>query len=119
MRKKLKELIDTAPIKKVGYFSYLMIVPNGKYNGFWGVNGYQNIMLFGREKKDGVWYKISEYADKIDIWNLRDEHFELDIPSDYNVPVIWFRRPIYIDYSLEVSNINGNFNASPVIESEK
>ena len=110
MTKALKELIEKAPEISKGYFEALMIISNGKYDGFWGKNGYNNIMILGRlwgREKEG-WYKISSYADKLSIWDLANGYsFNLDIPEQYAVPVIWFNRPIKIDYELPVSDVMG------------
>lgn len=110
MTKALKELIEKAPKISKGYFEALMIISNGKYDGFWGKNGFNNIMILGRlwgNEKAG-WYKLSSYADKLDLYCLSNAYcFNLDIPEQYAVPVIWFNRPIEINYELEVSTITG------------
>ena len=103
---KLKELIDNAPFRPVGTFDKLMFVSTGIYDGFWGVNGYDNILILGWERETGQWYKVSDYGDKFDIFKT-GEGFNLDIPTDYGVPCIWFNKPIFIDNTLGVSNVVG------------
>ena len=107
MTKKLKELIENAERKPNGLYDMLLIVPNGIYTGIWGKNGFDNILLLGYERKTTKWCVIAEeQSDKLDIENLFNEHFELDIPSDYKVPRIWFRNPIRINYN-GISSIVG------------
>ena len=40
--------------------------------------------------------------------------FNLDIPTEYGVPCIWFDKPIYIDNSLGTSNVFGEFK--PIVQ---
>ena len=115
MKKALKELIENASVKKSGEFINLLVVSNGVYDGFWGKNGYCNIMLFGKEEPDGEWYKISECADKLNIWpnsfddnSIFQQPFNLDIPAEYGVPRLWFSNPIRIDYD-DISDIVGYY----------
>ena len=110
MTKALKELIENAPTIERGRFSKFMIVSNGEYKGFWGKNGYNNIIVFGRLcGEDMQWYKLCEVADKFTVFDLVKANctFNLDIPKKFGVPVIWFDRPIDIDYSIPTSDIFG------------
>lgn len=121
MTKALKELIENAPVLRKGKFSCFLIVPNGVYNGFWGSNRFCNIMLFGF--KDDKWYKI---ADHDDVFNICDDYkggyrrryqtFSLDIPKEYKVPRIWFSNPVYVDYTLEISSVSGEYTEREVEE---
>ena len=106
MTDKLKELIEKATYKPVGDFASLMFVSNGEYDGFWGKNGYDNLLILGYEK--GEWYKISEYGDAFYIFTAL-MNFNLDIPSDYGVPRMWFHKPVHIDASGINSTIIGEF----------
>lgn len=106
MTEQLKELIENAPLKTVGVYDKLMFVSNGIYDGFWGANGYDHILVLGWERETNTWYRISAYGDKFDIYKTNSA-FNLDIPTDYGVPCIWFNKPIYIDNSLGVSNVVG------------
>lgn len=104
MKKALKELLKNAPVKLIGDFTQFILIPNGKYNGFWGVNGYDNIILLGGTD-DGKWYRISEYADVFDLEKIRC--CAVDIPHKYGVPRLFFREPIHVDYSLQISSVTG------------
>ena len=104
MTDKLRKLIDNATFRPVGTFDKLMFVSTGKYDGFWGINGYDNILILGRI--GNTWYKVSDYGDKFDIYKT-GAGFNLDIPTEYGVPCIWFNRPIHIDNTLGVSSVVG------------
>lgn len=103
----LKELIENAPIKRQGTFLHFLAVSNGEYNGFWGNNGFDSILLFGFDAEDGKYYKITDYADSVGFFGLTKGCFSMDIPSEYGVPRIWFHTPIEIDNELDLSTISG------------
>lgn len=105
MTDKLKVIIENAPIKKKGKFVALMFISNGEYNGFWGVNGYDNMLVLGQEdnRSAGTWYKVATTADVFQAVKL--EGVSIDIPSDLGVPVMFFHEPIEIDNTLELSSI--------------
>ena len=104
MTDKLRKLIDNATFRPVGTFDKLMFVSTGKYDGFYGINGYDNILILGGI--GNTWYKVSDYGDKFDIYKT-GAGFNLDIPTEYGVPCIWFNRPIHIDNTLSVSSVVG------------
>lgn len=109
MTDELKKLIEDAPFIHSGKFSAFMVVPNGQHDGFWGVNGYDNILILARPWNEDKWYKLATEAD---IFNVYDYNrtcvaFNLDIPSEYGVPRIWFDRPIEIYYDIPTSNVIG------------
>lgn len=109
MTDELTKLIKDAPYIHSGRFSGFMIVPNGTYDGFWGVNGYDNILILAQPWKEDKWYKLATEADKFNIFDFKGHHatFNLDIPSEYGVPRIWFDTPIEIDYSIPTSDVIG------------
>lgn len=109
MKKALKELIENAPKKTKGAFKFFLFISNGVYDGFWGKNGYNNILILGRSVDDNKWYRISEFGDKFDIYRTKLS-FNLDIPKDLGVPRIWFSEPIYIDNEPEMSSVVGYTN---------
>ena len=99
MTEELKKLIDTAETMTSGEFSSLMVVPNGKYEGFWGENGYDNMLILGC--MDKVWYKVADLqVDVFNIFDIREKSsFNMDIPSEYGVPRFWFSaQKIKINY---------------------
>lgn len=108
MRKKLKELIENAPIITSGTFSSFLIVSNGEYNGFWGKTGYDNIMVFAKPWMQKTYYKLSTHADKLTIFDMKNAGtFNLDIPKEYGVPRIWFHHPVEIDYGIPTADLMG------------
>lgn len=104
MTDELRKLIDNATFKPVGDFEKLMFVSTGIYDGFFGISGYDNILILGLI--DNTWYKVSDYGDKFDIYQTGTA-FNLDIPTEYGVPCIWFNIPIHIDNTLGVSSVVG------------
>ena len=101
MTDKLKEIIENAPVKKKGTFVALMFIPNGEYNGFWGHNGYDNILILGRE--GGTWYKIATSADVFQMAHY--ESVSIDIPTELGVPVLFVPEGIEINNTLELSSV--------------
>ena len=108
MRKALKELILEAELKTKGYFSTLLFVSDGGYDGFFGPNGYDSMLVLGISAEDGMWYRIGKGHDVFYIYKTNGS-FNLDIPSEYGVPRIWFDRPIYIDNDIPISTLTGDF----------
>ncbi len=106
MTDKLKEIIENAPIKTKGRFRCLFFLSNGEYDGFWGKNGYDNIFVFGFDDDMEEWCKVAAYADKFDIFES-GRSFNLHIPHDLGIPVIWFDEYVYIDNTLGLSNVVG------------
>ena len=102
----LKELIKTAPIKKSGYFNRFMFVSNGEYDGFWGKNGYDNIIVLGKAADDEKWYRI---ACEVDVFNVnfheKPVSVSIDIPKEYGIPNLFFHTPIQINYDGFTSSV--------------
>jgi hypothetical protein len=108
MTDKLKELIENAPVKRKGTFKNLMIVSNGAYDGFWGENGFNSIILLGLDVETKSYVKVTDYADVFDIFNVGEHiNFNLDIPTEYGVPRISFSKPVCIDNELNISSVVG------------
>lgn len=105
MTKALKEILENAPIVNEGTFRKLMFVSNGMYNGFWGKNGYDNMWVLGCDM-DGNWVKLGGYIDVFSIMGTKGS-LHIDIDHKYEIPALWFSRPIHIDYSLEISSMDG------------
>lgn len=90
MKKKLKELINNVEEKRSGEFEYLMFVSKGKYKGFWGENGFDNMLILGFDWNDQKWYKIADaQTDIFDIYNSCG-CFKVDIESEFGIPRIYF-----------------------------
>lgn len=119
MTDELKKLIEEAPHIHSGKFAIFMIVPNGQYDGFWGVNGYDNILILARPCNEDQWYILSTEADVFNIYHVVREDlpglsFSLDIPTEYGVPRIWFNYPVEINYEIPTATIMGQFTKKDV-----
>lgn len=97
MKKALKELIENAEVKMVGEFNAFLTIPNGVYDGFYGKNGYDNILLLGQGAEDGKWYKIADGIDTIHFFYPPSLNWEIN--SKYGVPSFWSHIPISIKYN--------------------
>ena len=95
----LKELIKTAPTRRKGDFYRFMFISDGKYDGFWGVNGYDNIILLG-QAANKTWYKIAAGVDVFQVMTkkLNCELVSVDIPTEYGVPRLFFDNAIHIEH---------------------
>lgn len=82
MRKKLKELIENAEFCVEGVFNEFLIIPtHKKYNGFWGKNGFENIIVLARHFENEKYYRISQ--EQCDVFNLfRVSSVGIDVPDD-------------------------------------
>lgn len=103
MKKALKELIENAEVKREGEFRAFLTMPNGVYDGFWGKNGYDNILLLGQGYEDGKWYKIAEKIDAIHFFYPPSLNWEIN--SKYGVPSFWSHTPIRISYDGMTSSL--------------
>lgn len=120
MTEELEKLIKTAPNISSGTFREFLIVPtNEAYGGFWGKNGYDNILILARlySKGDDTWYKLCAGADIFYVYDTYKQincGFNLDIPTEYGVPRIWFNVPIEIDgLNMNPSAIIGKVTTNP------
>lgn len=110
MKKALKELIENAKsYDSSKYFNRIMFLSNGVYNGFFGKNDYNNILILAQEWNSGEWYKITKDGQCCDVFYTYkcNMSFNLDIPKEYGIPSIWFDNPIRINNSLALSSITG------------
>lgn len=110
MKKALKELINNSDLLKgEKSFTRLMFIPNGIYKGFFGKNDYDNIIILGLEYKTDDWYRITGINQQCDVFCIYKCYmaFNLDIPTEYGIPSIWFDEPIKIKNDLQLSTIVG------------
>lgn len=103
MNKACKELIEKAKPYNGEEIGVLYIINSGKrYNGFWGSNNYNNIILIGRNRPKSPngpfeFYKLStEYqSDKVCIQCLRQyETCNVDIDHELNCVRVWFNETL-------------------------
>ena len=93
MKAKLKELLEKAEQKSQGKYNEFLLIPTNKeYNGFWGKNGFNNLIVLGRNTCDGdkEWYRISN--EQCDVMNIIDnKHWcNIDVPSEYGCIHLFF-----------------------------
>ena len=100
MIKKVKELIQQAqPYTEQKAFGCIYLIPSGKaYDGFWGKNGYDNIIILGYCRKDDKLYNISgdSQVDAIHLFEVGADA-NIDIEHDNGCVRLWFREPITIE----------------------
>ena len=105
MKEELKDLIDNAPIVEEGLFKHFLIVPSDTvYDGFWGKNGYDNIIVLGEFADDSAeqgykgYGRIDQYSgsDAFHITSILNAN--IDIPSEFGCVRLWFNEPISVSY---------------------
>lgn len=82
MKKKLLEMIEKAePYEPNVPMNLLYLIDTKKiYNGFWGENGYNNMLVIGYSRATRKYYKITDHSDVVYIADIR--YVDFDIPSD-------------------------------------
>lgn len=96
MTERLKEIIDNAIPKESGTFNEFLIVPTGKkYDGFWGENGFDKIVLLARQRGEENFCILTDYSDSFHLINIYSVNF--DIPSDLNCVRLFLDNPIEIN----------------------
>ena len=87
MKKAVKDLIANAVPRTHDEFHELYVIDSEKkYDGFWGVNGYNNIVLLGRAKGCEQYELITNWSDAIHIFN---GGCDIDIDSAQGVVRLW------------------------------
>lgn len=108
MTKLLKEFIKDCSVQTSGTFDQLMFISNGPYNGFFGKNGYENIMILGYISSSDEWKIISKFGDCFILENKSGCTLNLDINCKTKVPRIWFDgAKIVIDNKFQISTVRG------------
>lgn len=98
MTEKLKEIIEKAERKESGTFDEFLIVPTGeKYDGFWGVNGFDQMILLAKKKVESEWCILTNYSDSFHLIYIHSVNF--DIPSDLNCV------RVFLDESIEINGV--------------
>ena len=106
MKKSVKELMSRAVPRKSEKFSDIYIIDSEKkYDGFWGKNGYNNIIVLGRANVQSEELElITEHSDVINImqtsWSVN-----IDISSKNGVVHLWADKPLTISAPVNSSCI--------------
>ena len=98
MNKKLELVLEQAQEYELGapLDSIYIYSTNKLYNGFWGKNGYNGIVIIGTYK-DKYYVVNKDYqCDVMDFRYLEDlaARMMLDIPHESNAIHMWFGKPI-------------------------
>ena len=105
MTEKLEKIIEKAEHKDHGIFDEFLIIPTGeKYDGFWGVNGYDKMILLARSNSQIDFSILTNFSDAFHIFQAENVNF--DIPSDLGCVRVFTDKPIVIHDS-NVSSIIG------------
>lgn len=111
MTKKQKEFIESAkPLPKIYdnmKFSGVYIIDSGKqYNGFWGKNGFKNLIILGRNEEDEELYILSDkHCDIMEIENIYKGVFMYDIPKESDCIRMCFSGPYYFTVETKLSTL--------------
>lgn len=106
MKKALKELMKNAADTYKGYFIKFIFIPDGIYNGFWGKNGYDKMIILGYEVKSKMWCRLTGISTQTDVFSIfKVRSFNVHIRHDLGVPEIFLDRPIRIDNTKQLSQI--------------
>lgn len=97
MKKAVKEFIEKAVPLKSKAFQELFIIDSEKvYDGFWGKNGYNKIILIGRPPKGEEYELITDFSDAI-VFSQSCSRCTIDIPSSTGIVRLWWDKPIKIE----------------------
>lgn len=85
MNKELKAIIESAkPYEEGKLFDDVLIISAGKqYNGFWGKNDYNNIILVARNRKTHENYILKHDIDVVSLYKT-PYVLGMDIPKELN-----------------------------------
>lgn len=97
MTEKLKRLVATAKRKASGCYSDFLIISMGEaYSGFWGANGFNNMLVLAGNFLEDEWVILSRMqCDSINI--LGKSYLSVvDVPEKYDCIRLHFENPIEV-----------------------
>lgn len=87
MKKAVQEFIAKAVPRKHNSFNELYVIDSEKeYDGFWGKNGYNNIILIGRAKGCEDYELITDFSDAIHCFK---GGFNIEIQKETGIVALW------------------------------
>ena len=87
MRKKVKEFVAKAVPRIHDEFHNLYVINSGrKYDGFFGKNGYNDIILIGKRNECEEYELITDWSDAVHVFH---GGFNMDIASDNGIVHLW------------------------------
>lgn len=105
MTEELEKLIQKAECKDHGTFNQFLIVPTGEiYDGFWGINGYDKMILLARLGNEADWCILTNQSDTFHL--IQTSAVNFDIPSNLGCVRVFTDKPIAIHCS-DVSSVIG------------
>lgn len=97
MTEKLKDIIKNAKAKDKGEFQEFLIIPTDEiYDGFWGKNGFNEMIVLAGDLRENKWFKISCGSDAFRLQSLMYNGIGFDVPSDLGCIRIFLDKPVSI-----------------------
>lgn len=86
MKRALRELVENAKTRsdfELYDYRWFLLIPTRKaYNGFWGKNGYNNMIILGYDETEKAYYRLdSGDTDDFSISEMR--YLQFDVPREY------------------------------------
>ena len=105
MTKKLKGILEKAKFKDKGEFSEFLIIPTNEiYDGFWGKNGFNKIIILARDHKENEWVELSKCSDVVCLMKNCGANF--DVPSDLECIRMFLDKPAFVYGGLSTITID-------------
>lgn len=96
MNEELKKLIENAKPCDHGIFDEFLIIPSEEdYDGFWGQNGFKNLIILATRRGESEWIFLSNSSDVFHLINIYDCNF--DSPSELGCVRAFLNRPVEIN----------------------
>lgn len=87
------------------YCEFLIIPKEKKYDGFWGENGYNEILILAGSLDKHEWKIVSSDSDVLNLMNLKNANF--DVPTDYECLRLFFVHSVEITSTLSACMLCG------------
>lgn len=87
------------------YCEFLIIPKEKKYDGFWGENGYNEILILTGSLDKHEWKIVSSDSDVLNLMDLKNANF--DVPTDYECLRLFFGHPVKITSTLSACMLCG------------
>lgn len=87
------------------YSEFLIIPKEKKYDGFWGENGYNEILILAGSLDKNEWKIVSSDSDVLNLMDLKNANF--DVPTDYECLRLFFGHPVKITSTLSACMLCG------------
>lgn len=95
------------------YSEFLIIPKEKKYGGFWGENGYNEILILAGSLNKHEWKIVSSDSDVLNLMHLENANF--DVPTDYECLRLFFGHPVKIESTLSACMLCGEIKKNDMI----